>query len=277
MRLRALITEVYSQDNVALLRYLKHADLDVYQYWYAFRMWAEDMAKDGDEAAEEIERTIGPISTIEDEEPQEFYKLSSETQQRFMEWLRSTHIDWLMKHDPAEAPTWAHLDLQRQRLLPRNTWLIHFTDDPMGIARSGFTLGVDEMDKLGLTTYFKNDGHTKKYGGYNFAFIADSRETLNAARQHKYGRHAVVFQNSGVSVYHYGDEEHQVIFHGKDVNPQNVVPIFSDGDEWTVPDYRTSRVIFAGDISKVVGWIAANFNQYRAAMTKGLPPVPRRR
>jgi len=103
-----------------------------------------------------------------------------------------------MRFEPAGAPTWSHMSLERETLLPRNTWLIHFTNEPYSIAKNGFTIGMDDMERLGLTTYFSKE--YKSLGGYNFAFLAPSREANWAATKRRYGKSAVMFQNSGISL-----------------------------------------------------------------------------
>jgi len=66
----------------------------------------------------------------------------------------------------------------------------------MSIAKNGFTIGMSDMRKLGLTTYARNDGYSKKYGGYNFAFSLDERDYKYAGN--KYGKEAIVFRASGL-------------------------------------------------------------------------------
>jgi hypothetical protein len=180
-------------------------------------------------------------------------------------------IEYLMRHNPAEAPSTAHMMLSRQKLLPRTTWLVHFSDNADSIAAEGFKYGIDQMDKLGLTTYMGDQA--KKYGGYNFAFLAGRRYDQNAAYEGKYGKSAVIFQNSGVVVSHHADEEEQVIFHGTDVDPRNIVLLERGEDGWQVmskynPRVRNSgRPVFRGEYKACVAWVMQHFAQYRRALT----------
>src|SRR4051812_38904112 len=103
------------------------------------------------------------------------------------------------------------------------------------------------MDKLGLTKYIGDN--EKKYAGYNFAFEALGRDANWSASQGKYGKHAVLFQNSGVHCYHYGDEETQIVFYGADVSPKNIIYLRNEGGDWQVmPAYeiRGRDYLFTG-------------------------------
>jgi hypothetical protein len=182
-----------------------------------------------------------------------------------------TVIAWLQRHAPHEAPTYTQVGLSKQQLIPRETWLVHFTDDPDGIADKGFAIGVYDMNKLALTTHMSNTGFDKQFGGYNFAFIAGSRYANNAASEHKYGRHAVLFQNSGVVIDHYADEETQVIFHGEDVDPRTIVILRNYDGDWRVEPRRDTRrhgsSLFSGDFNACVAWVQQHFSQYRQYLT----------
>jgi hypothetical protein len=175
-----------------------------------------------------------------------------------------------MRNDPADAASTEFLSLQHNRLLPRQTWLVHFTDDPNAIAEQGFAMGTFDMTRLGLTTYTQNSA---KERGYNFAFIADGRHANWAASEGKYGKHAVMFQNSGVHTWHSADEEDQIIFWGADVKPSDIVVLKHHRDDWYVQSHDqrhgyTDRSLFAGDFEKCVAWVITNFQQYHRALTK---------
>lgn len=265
MRYHELL-ERYTSDNSYLRNYLKNDHgFDAHHYWWTIVQWAEH----NEEAMEAFAEILGKesVSTddLEEEDPDIFYRLPDHLQREGAEWA----IDYMREHDPAEVASTEHFSLQNKRLLPRETWLVHFTDDPMAIAEQGFALGTMDMARLGLTTYTKNSA--KGMGGYNFAFIADGRYAQWAADQRKYGKHAVMFQSSGVHTWHYADEEEQVIFWGKDVMPRDIV-VLMHRDDWYVQSHDqrhgyTERRLFAGDFEKCVAWVMANFRQYHKALT----------
>ena len=147
----------------------------------------------------------------------------------------------------------------------RNQWLVHFTDHPDEIARDGFTIGMDDLSKLGLTTFYNEKG---KRGGYNFAVPAG--ETRSIKNLH-FGKHAVLFRASGLMTYHSGDEFYQVIFWGRDA--RDIIPIHRVYDDWCLPDGGSGRPLFQSeDIQKTVDWAIANFSQYRRALSPGQHP-----
>jgi hypothetical protein len=257
------VEEKYTSNNKYFLHYMRDGDFDPWSNWGIICSWLFDNdyeeevnaaitqqsgehepVTDGDELADNYDADL-------------FSALPKDIQTQAAEYT----IEWLMRHDPADAPTTAHMDLRKQKLLPRTTWLIHFSDNAEQIADNGFKYGQDQMDKLGLTTWFKDEA--KKYGGYNFAFLASSVHGPS-----NYGSHAVLFQNSGVHCYHYGDNEDQIIFWGADVEPSTIV-LIRKSDEWEViaRGLRDRVVYKSGDIDTVIQWTMKNFAQYRKALT----------
>lgn len=259
----AELDEKYTANNSYLMKYMRDKEFDPYSNWWAVCKWIDqnDML---DDVSQIVGHEINSADDLDEEEPALYYKLPPEVQKKCSEWV----VEYMMAHDPAEAPTWAHMSLNQPKLLPRETWLVHFSDNALDIAYNGFIYGVDQMDRLGLTCYL--GGAEKKYGGYNFAFIADSRDAKFAATKRKYGEHAVMFQNSGVSTYHYGDDENQVMFHGADVVPKDIVFLKNDGGDWhVIPKNRSINrdYLFKGTFETCVEWVEKNFNQYRRAIT----------
>lgn len=266
----AQLEERYTKDNSYLHQYLNSDDFDPYSAWHWVCEWIEENDY-LDELSELTGQEFTSADDLREEEPELFYKLPEHAQRECAEAV----LDKIMQYEPQEAPSTAYLHNRRKNLLPRDTWLIHFTDDPYAIAAKGFTIGVDQMDKLGLTTYFKNEGGMKNRGGYNFAFLAQSRDADFAAHKGKYGRHAVVFQNSGVHAYHNSDEEDQVIFWGADVSPNDIIVLIhsADGDgSWHVKTRSRLRngetTLFAGDFEDSIKWIIQNANTYRKKLSK---------
>jgi GNAT superfamily N-acetyltransferase len=163
--------------------------------------------------------------------------------------------NYIMQNDPAEAPTFLHMSYKG---IVRNQWLLHYTDEPDAIARQGFTIGMGDMDKLGLTTYYKDEGKT---GGYNFAVLA---ERANSIQGFNFGEHAVLFRASGLLTYHWADEFDQVIFTGEDA--RDIIPIHHDKNtgHWQLPSDSNGKPVFeAEDIQDVVDWAINNLEQYR--------------
>jgi hypothetical protein len=166
----------------------------------------------------------------------------------------------------AEYPAWSFFDSPR---LIKNQWLIHFTDDADSIASNGFTRGVSEIEKLGLTTSLGE--FDKKYGGYNFAYRADnfSRYAKLNWNEYKYGKEAVLFRASGMELWHYSDQEPQVIFYGN--TARDIIPITSDyySGNYAVYGSNSDRPLYQNeDLEKVVYWVIRNFVQYRKELIK---------
>lgn len=264
MRYRDLV-EKYTADNSYLLRHLKDGKFDPYTYWNELRVWFDEHEDYVELLSEITGQEFADADAINEEDPDLFYKLPQDVQEEAAEWV----IEWLMRHDPAEAPTHAQVGLQQQKLIPRSTWLLHFTDHPDEVAAEGFKYGVADMNKLALTTYMSNKSFEKQFGGYNFAFLAGSRDSRNAEHDRKYGKHAVMFQNSGVMTFHYADEENQVIFRGEDVDPRDIV-VLHHYDDWQVQSRRQTRggkALYAGDFDRCVAWVQQHFAQYRRYLT----------
>ncbi len=262
----AILQEVYSWEIGAVKDYLggprKH---DHYSVWDSFAEWAEN----DDERLEAISRASGERVTGADEvrelEPDVFEKLPKEMQEEFNAWVNGQSNDTLYGSD-ADAPTWTHMD--KGKLLRRQTWLIHFSDSAYYVWKEGFKHGIDDYQRLGLTTHYTDSA--KKRGGYNFAFEIGNERDIASGSQ-KYGSGAVMFQSAGVEAYHYGDEEHQVIFYGKHVKPSSIIYLYQEDGLWHVCAARGSGnrgwLYRHEDINNVTGWVAENFGQYRRAMT----------
>lgn len=267
MRYTELLSEKYTAANSRLLKHLRHPEFDPYTYWNEIRVFFEEFPAYLEYAAEAAGKPLHDADELNEEEPDLFYRLPDWLKKESEEWI----LSWLHTHDPAEAPTYSHVHLRSHQLVPRGTWLVHFTDEPDQIAEQGFRIGIADINKLGLTTYFQKDAFEKKYGGYNFAFFANSPDAEFAAEKHNYGRHAVMFQNSGVDTFHLADEERQVIFNGEDVDPRQIVVLHCMSGDWQVKSRRRLRnggwTLFAGDFEPCVQWVEHNFAQYRRYLT----------
>ena len=181
----------------------------------------------------------------EDEYMDDFSMVSDDILSDFLEQYGSQ----AMQDDPANAPTFLTVDYRRD---VKNAWLVHFTDHPEEIAKNGFKFGMDRVETLALTTYFKDEA--KKMGGYNFAIDAHHRNLEGLGKD--YGRHCVLFQANGIETYHTGDDFEQIIFWGKDA--KNIIPIFNDGySTWSIQD-QDGNPLFEGGLSEVVDYAIAN-------------------
>ncbi len=252
--MRSLIDliEMYSSQNTYALQALKNTDFDYYNHWWEICNWAEEtdnLDAFGDfESAEQLHEED---ASLFEHIPEYLQKEASET-----------ILHNLMRHDPAEVPS-SEWFTPENKLIPRQTWLVHFTDHASAIIHDGFTKGMDDAYKLGLTTYF-GDG-AKQYGGYNFAFEAKSRYASFAASQKKYGKEAILFQSSGVKAWHSGDEEDQIIFWGPEVDKNSLIYIHQSHGDWYVLN-KHSRPIIQGEFEYIVNWLIANYDQYRKAL-----------
>jgi hypothetical protein len=165
-----------------------------------------------------------------------------------------------------EYPAWIYFDDNVQ--LVKNQWLVHLTDSADAIAREGFKYGVDDMTKLGLTCSLGE--FDKKYGGYNFAYtLLDfkkyARRDYTQGGGYKYGKEAVVFNASGIKLWHDGDKEYQVIFYGN--TARNIIPITSGEKEKYAVYSKSGKVLFENDsLDRVVDWITDNYIQYRKSI-----------
>lgn len=170
-----------------------------------------------------------------------------------------------------EAPAFLFFS---QPQIVKNEWLVHFSDNAFHIAQDGFLYGTQDINSLAYTGCGDIEG---KFGeGYDFAYYASSANDVyycagNTFETPKYGSEFVLFRASGVSVFHDGDEERQVIFYGpsaksiiyirKDVSSSE----YYEGSEiWQVCDINTRRVIYeTDDLEEVIEWAINNYEQYK--------------
>lgn len=266
--------EVYLKDYFSMSDEQKKSNLP-HEYYYFF----EDFLYDEDidfEMSKEIKK-----SNYEDE-PEEEVNMFDGYDLEFIWWLENNnkelydkYSDWLFEKinnntldiPDWEYPAWSYFDNSPQ--LIKNQWLIHFTDDATSIAEEGFKYGVDEIDKLGLTTQLGD--FEKKYGGYNFSYTLSDfpRYARGGSRsgEYKYGNECVIFRASGIKIYHYGDEEPQVIFYGNTAT--NIIPIVEgETEKYGIYNNKTNRLLFENEkLERVVKWIVDNYTQYRKYLT----------
>lgn len=146
--------------------------------------------------------------------------------------------------------------------LVKNQWLIHFTNDAISIAENGFKYGTNNLETLNFTNAMTTDG---KGEGYNFAYLlSDYKKYYQVYKGlNKYGNEAVIFQASGVRVWHTIDEEHQVIFWGD--SAKNIIPIIQvDKSKWSILSSKTNKPLITMDsLDDIIKWAVNNIYQYR--------------
>ena len=71
----------------------------------------------------------------------------------------------------------------------------------------------------------------------------------------------VLFRASGVKMWHYSDEEPQVIFYGN--TAKNIIPI-TKGENYAYAIKSKDKILYESDeLEKVVDWVVDNYDQYR--------------
>ncbi len=268
-RFKQHLSEVYSKENIWLLQYMRQEGLDLTVFKPSiFTYWIRD--NHPEVSMEKISSPLDPVEFWEDV----FEHIPKNIRIEFQNYVDDNSDQWFKWIDNYEfqSLTKASMSLSRDKLLKRTTWLVHFTHNEMGILRNGFK-GTDDIVRLALTSYGSKD-----YEGYNFAFIADSRDADNVSRSGKYGDQALMFQNSGVNAYHYGDGEEQIMFWGADVDKKKFVLLSKWERSWYVVgnhkykghpnsgyEYPDDALFFpeGGGYEECVEWVQKNHKQYR--------------
>lgn len=232
----------YSDRLIDLRNYI-NSGIDPHDFAYLFEDFLEEQGLEGE------------AEGFDPDEPYNF--LNSEAFLAFEDDFRSWLEDGPAYRDiSTDSP--AYLTMSRAKLVPRQTWLVHFSDDADDIARNGFLYGHEDARTLALTTWFRN----RKMGpGWNFSLRAGGRDAQSVFRKGKYGKNAVLFRSAGVEVYHSGDEETQVILWGP--NAHDFILLTRDGDDVVIEDEVTGRELRRGSFEKVVEWAMSYADQYR--------------
>ena len=158
--------------------------------------------------------------------------------------------------DYYELPSWCTMDFNR---IVKNEWCIHFGSDSESIAKEGFTGGTPEIEHLAYT----NAGAQKTSAGYDFAFLINDR----SVDYNEYGDEAVIFRTSGVEIYHYGDNQNQVVFWGSNV--KSFIPIHQEDGDWVVYGQNGQVLVRCGRPSEIALWATENLPQYRKQIMTG--------
>lgn len=258
----ALLVEAYNNALPAFIKYL-NGGVDPYDFAHLLDEFFEE---EGVEVPESYDET-SPFDFLETPE-------FGELKDHFTGWLQK-HISEDGSHSDATMPT--YLFMSGASLVPRQTWLIHFSNDADEIARDGFKYGAEDFSAIGLTTHFTDE--VRKSGpGWNFAFKADDRRGVRGGIG-KYGKQAVLFQSAGVDAYHEGDNEQQVVFWGPTVKERFLLQ--NDGGDWVVKHPSTDKeLVRSENIFDVIGWVKAYHGQYRKVITnaqvaKPIQPTPK--
>ena len=156
-----------------------------------------------------------------------------------------------------DQPTWMNTDFSR---MVKNEWCIHFGNDAMNIANEGFTGGTDDINQLAYT----NAGQKKNSEGYDFAFIISDL----SVDDNEYGSEAVIFRTSGVEIYHWGDNQRQVIFWGPYAHDFIPISYSEEEGEWIVTGMN-NQILKAGKPSEIAMWATNNLPQYRKQIMAG--------
>jgi hypothetical protein len=259
IKLKSLISEHISNDLIYLKKYLTMPEAErkeelANEYPHFINTWL----RNNEDIPEYV--ALSKNEQMDDYEKVEWLKQKDVSEyQIFIDWL----YEKIHKIDP--PPTFLAMEYQS---IVKNQWLIHFSNNATDIWREQkFSLGVEDYDKLGYTTYYGES--SKKYGGFNFAYRIQDFSKYGRSRGYgdkngwKYGNEAVMFISSGIMVWHWGDEERQVIFRGNEA--KNIVLLeYMDG-EWGVTRKDSSfQVIYKTEkLEDLVDWVVANFNQYK--------------
>lgn len=268
--------EIYLKDYLSMSEERKKEYLP-HEYYYFFNDFLIETDTDF-----EMPKETQP--SLYKDEPDEEVDMFDDNDIEFIFWLESNNkelynefADYLydkitnntLDIPDSEYPAWSFFDVSPQ--LIKNQWLVHFTKDAESIANNGFKYGVDEMDKLGLTTQLGE--FEKKYGGYNFAYTLNDFEKYGASSYgnwtksgYKYGNEVILFRASGIKVWHYGDNESQVIFYGNTAT--NFIPITEgENEKWGVFNQKNYNLLFENDdLETVVFWVVNNYDQYRKVL-----------
>jgi hypothetical protein len=271
-RIKELLKEYITKDEVYLLNYFKESEESRKQYLpQEYYYFFEDFLIEEDIDFEKPKDYFPSNTEGEPDEEQDMFdndlelmiwleNNNKEIYDKFGDYLYEKLRNNTLPIPEQEYPAWVYFDNNPE--IVKNQWLIHFTKDANSIANEGFKYGVDEIEKLGLTTWLSD--YEKKYGGYNFAYLLSDfkRYGYKGYNKYKYGDECVIFRASGVKLWHYGDEEYQVIFYGKTAS--NIIPIDFYNGEWYIANNKTLKLLYSNeDLEKVVMWLTKNYNQYK--------------
>lgn len=223
---RVIRLDQITETNAQLLDYLRynplsHDYMDSQWYHEVWRAFIDYLSPDN-------RRKLEAYFDLPAEETNfsYYYSLPPRAQRFFADFMRDQNYTGdVLHHDSHGAPAWMLMSANQEKLLPASTWIVHFTDFAREIAEQGFQKGVTNLDELHLTRLNDAFGNTTRRTGdapgWNFGYLAGSTDLDR--RVNGYGKHAVLFQSRGVSIYHHGDNEDQVVFYGPSVRKASMI------------------------------------------------------
>ena len=213
--------------------------------------------KNIERAHEEVWKLPDYLGIEIDDPPSKLEEMTDEEKAEFGEWLEGK-ID----ASQSELPLF---DMVEYEGVVLNQWLVHFSDEAFSIWKDqAFKKGTPHSDysRLAVSTHFVP---ASKTGGWNFAFLADDADSLNASR---YGKEGILFRGSGIKVWHYGDSETQVIFDGMSSNKPLIHIEKGEDEKWRINSTINGRKLIEDDsISSIANWVDRNYAQYRNHLT----------
>lgn len=245
--------EYLSQRGLDLYHYFKQSEDDKksylpHVYYYFWKKFFKENNIEYNKDLEDFEIT------------HDIYENNPYLYNQFCDWLYDKIINHTLDIHSADYPAWVYYDTPQ---ILKNTWLVHFTNNGDDIVKNGFTKGVNEIEKLALTTHLGD--FDKKYGGYNFAYtITDFKKYAKNRLGYKYGKELVIFKSSGVRLWHSGDDENQTIFWGKEAIHINC--IHNEYGDWVIRNKVGNKIYENENLEKVVDWVVNNYDQYRKVL-----------
>ena len=260
------------QDNL-LKEYLdKDHNMELYRYFdfWSNKATSKDKAEDIaftcpygiKNAIEHLHYRYHEFDDLLDEDG-EFNYENEENINKFIELLEKYNLcDFFISDanqivDYYMLPAWMFVDFIG---VVKNEWCIHFGNDASEIAKEGFTDGTLDVNDLAYTSA----GQRKSTHGYNFAYRLSERNV----DRNNYGNEAVIFRTSGVEIYHYGDNENQVIFWGPNVKELIPIEYNKEIGEWVVYGHK-GQILKSGKPSDIAYWATENLPQYRKQILNG--------
>ena len=264
---KSVINEYLTRDMVSLLKYFSLTDEEKknslpHEYYYFFNDFLIENDINFTYPTHDFYDHNGKLEKgdkYEDYEIVEWlYGNNKKLFDNFADYLYDRINNNTLNIDDAEYPAWSFFSKPE---IIKNQWLIHQTKNADSVAEKGFIYGVDDGTKLGLTTHLGE--FEKKYGGYNFAYtLNDFLKYGKSGFNYKYGEEAVVFNASGIRLWHYGDEEYQTIFYGN--TARNIIPITHYTSTYDIHSLKTNNILYEGEtMEDSVMWLIKNFSQYR--------------
>ena len=241
-----------------LLDYLDEEVIDMgfYEFNEYWEMFTQDYLNDTNKAA--LSKYLG--KSLDEITPRDYNELNLKSKKMFTDYVEEQGGFRIARyHDPAGLPSWYYLNPLSKTILPASTWIVHFTNHQNEIMSSGFTLGADDLTRLGVTVkhnMFNADlERTATEPGYNFGYTLDedieARAKMSTSGGY-YGRNAVLFQSECIKVHHGTDNENQAVFWGPSVKASGIVPLTHTDYGWCAPHIKGGREQILDLITEII-------------------------